>query len=180
MDGGDEVMAMFVEIQALLGEPGFNWTDPAPWIETEREFGIEFPADFREIVDAYGSVQINNQLYLKHPADHLLHNLRESIRGDLDLFREADMMEYLPSPAGANPGELMPVALATTGEWVFLRVPDSSSGPWRVLVQELDSPAWVLHEMTFGEWLLAYLRGEDVTVCSRNFAPGRPFFEPLS
>ncbi|MEV7033561.1 hypothetical protein AB0N99_25465 [Streptomyces sp. NPDC093272] len=48
------------------------------------------------------------------------------------------------------------------------------------VVAELDSPAWTLHEMTFGEWLLAYLRREDVTVCSRNFAPGRPFFEPLS
>jgi hypothetical protein len=119
-------MATLAEIRALLGEPGFNWTDPAPWIEMEREFGIEFPADFREIVDAYGSVQINNQLYLEHPAGHLLHNLRESIRGDLELFREADMMEYLPSPAGANPGELMPVASATTGEWVFLRVTDSS------------------------------------------------------
>ncbi|MFJ9909191.1 SMI1/KNR4 family protein [Streptomyces sp. NPDC101152] len=173
-------MATLAEIRALLGEPGFNWTDPAPWIEMEREFGIQFPADFREIVDAYGSVQINNQLYLEHPAGHLLHCLGESIMGDLELFREEDMAEYLPSPAGANPGELMPVASATTGEWVFLRVPDSFSSPWRVLVAELDSPAWVLHEMTFSAWLLAYLRGEDVTVCSRNFAPDRPFFEPLS
>ncbi|MFJ5645105.1 SMI1/KNR4 family protein [Streptomyces sp. NPDC093223] len=164
----------------MLGEPGFNWTDSAPWIELEREFGIEFPADFREIVNAYGSVQINNQLYLEHPAGHLMHNLGESIRGDLELWREEDMVEYLPSPAGANPGELMPVVTAMTGESVFLRVPDGPSSPWRVVVAELDSPAWTLHEMTFGEWLLAYLRGEDVTVCSRNFAPDRPFFEPLS
>lgn len=174
------MVATFAEIRALLGESRFNWADPAPWIEMEREFGIEFPADFREIVDAYGSVQINNQLYLEHPAGHLLHSLGESIRGDLELWREEDMVEYLPSPAGANPGELMPVATAATGESVFLRVPDGFSSPWRVVVAELDSPAWTLHEMTFGEWLLAYLRGEDVTVCTRNFAPGRPFFEPLS
>lgn len=171
--------AEFAEIRVLLGEPGFNWTDPAPWTEMEREFDIEFPEDFREIVNAYGSVQINHQLHLEHPAGHLLHNLRESIRGDMELFREEDMASYLPSPAGVNPGELIPVASASTGEWVFLRVPDSSSSPWRVLVAELDSPGWVLHEMTFGEWLLAYLRGEDVTVCSRNLAPARPFFEPL-
>ncbi|MFG2987554.1 hypothetical protein ACGFYQ_41320 [Streptomyces sp. NPDC048258] len=68
-------MATLPEITALLGEPRFNWSDPAPWIELERELGIEFPADFREIVDAYGSIEINRQLYLTHPAGHLLHSL---------------------------------------------------------------------------------------------------------
>ncbi|MEV7145585.1 SMI1/KNR4 family protein [Streptomyces sp. NPDC093084] len=169
----------FAEIRSLLGEPGFNWTDPAPWDGMRREFGIEFPEDFREIVDAYGSVCVNDQLYVEHPAGHLLHNLAESVRGDLELFREDDMAEYLPGPAGAHPGELMPVASAVTGESVFLRVPEDSSVPWRVVVVELDSPAWTLHDMTFGEWLLAYLRGEDVTVRSRRFPPDRPFFQPM-
>ncbi|MFC8435393.1 SMI1/KNR4 family protein [Streptomyces sp. NPDC057253] len=176
----DCTLELLADVRALLGRSEFNWTDPTPWIVAEREFGIEFPADFREIVDDYGSVQINKQLYLVHPAGHLLHSLGESIRGDLELFREEDMAEYLPSPAGANPGELMPVASAQTGEWVFLRVPEGPSAPWRVVVVELESPAWTLHEMTFGEWLLAYLRGEDVTVCSRNHAPDGPFFEPLN
>ncbi|MFF8596321.1 SMI1/KNR4 family protein [Streptomyces sp. NPDC015220] len=169
-------MATLAEITALLGEPRFNWSDPAPWIELEGELGIEFPADFREIVDAYGSIEVNGQLYLQHPAGHLLHSLGEVIRGDLELWREEDMAEFLPSPVGANPGELMPVASATTGEAVFLRVPDGPSSPWRVVIQEFDSPAWTLYEMTFGDWFLAYLRGRDVTVCSRDFAPDRPFY----
>ncbi|WP_237305463.1 SMI1/KNR4 family protein [Streptomyces sp. SAT1] len=173
-------MAALSEIKALLGESQFNWSDPMPWIQLQQEFGIEFPVDFREIVDAYGSIQINGQLYLEHPAGHLLHSLGETIRGDLEMWREGGMAEFLPAPAGGNPGELMPVASAATGEWVFLRVPGGPSLPWRVLVQELDSPAWVLHEMTFSDWLLAYLRGEDVTVCSRNTAPGRPFWEFLA
>ncbi|AJE43601.1 SMI1/KNR4 family protein [Streptomyces nodosus] len=172
-------MATLSEIQALLGEPRFNWSDPAPWTELEQELGIEFPADFREILDAYGSIEINGQLYLKHPAGHLLHSLGEMIRLDLELWREEDMAEFLPGPVGANSGELMPVATATTGEAIFLRVPDGSSSPWRVVVQEFDSPAWTLYEMTFSEWLLAYLGGRDVTLCSRDFAPDRPFWEFL-
>ncbi|MFJ2898059.1 SMI1/KNR4 family protein [Streptomyces sp. NPDC087218] len=168
--------ATLPEITALLGEPRFNWTDPAPWTELERELGVTFPADFREIVDAYGSVQVNNQLYLKHPAGHLLHSLGKDIRDDLELWRDEDMVEFLPSPAGSGPGELIPVASATTGEAVFLRVPDSPSAPWRVVVQEFDSPAWTLYEMTFGEWLLAYLKGRDVTLCSRNFVSDGPFY----
>ncbi|MGW7358053.1 SMI1/KNR4 family protein [Streptomyces sp. NPDC054802] len=173
-------MATLSEIKALLGESRFNWSDPAPWIELERELGIEFPADFREILDAYGSIEINGQLYLEHPAGHLLHSLGGTIREDLEFWREEDMAEFLPSPVGADPGELMPVASAMTGEWVFLRVPDEPSSPWRVVVQEFDSPAWTLYEMTFGEWLLAYLKGRDVTLCSRNFAPDRPFHTFLS
>jgi hypothetical protein len=172
-------VATLSEIQALLGEPRFNWSDPAPWIELERELGIEFPADFHEIVNAYGSIEINGQLYLKHPAVHLLHDLGTMIRGDLELWREEDMAEFLPSPVGAKPGELMPVATATTGEAVFLRVPDGPSSPWRVVVQEFDSPAWTLYEMTFSEWLLVYLKGRDVTLCSRDRAPDGPFWEFL-
>ncbi|MEV6423666.1 SMI1/KNR4 family protein [Streptomyces sp. NPDC051662] len=172
-------MAALSEIKALLGESRFNWSDPVPWIELEREFGIEFPADFREIVNAYGSIEINGQLHLDHPADHLLHNLGRSIKENLELWRDEDMVEFLPSPAGSGPGELMPVATATTGEAVFLRVPDDPSSPWRVVVQEFDSPAWTLYEMTFSEWLLAYLKGRDVTLCSRNLAPDGPFWEFL-
>lgn len=172
-------MAALPEITALLGAPRFNWSDPAPWTDLERELGTAFPADFREIVDAYGSVMVNKQLYLTHPASHLLHSLGESIRDDLELWRDEDMVEYLPSPVGADPGQLIPVASAATGEAVFLRVPDEPSSPWRVVVQEFDSPAWTLYEMTFSDWLLAYLKGRDVTLCSRNFAPDRPFYEFL-
>ncbi|MFD7286773.1 SMI1/KNR4 family protein [Streptomyces sp. NPDC057539] len=172
-------MATLSEIRTLLGEPRFNWVDPAPWIELERELGIEFPADFREIVNAYGSIEINGQLYLKHPASHLLHDLGRTIKEGLELWRDEDMAEFLPGPVGGDPGELVPVATATTGEAIFLRVPDDASSPWRVVVQEFDSPAWTLYEMTFGEWLLAYLKGRDVTLCSRNFAPDGPFFEFL-
>ncbi|GAA3374663.1 hypothetical protein GCM10020367_39420 [Streptomyces sannanensis] len=173
------MVATLSEIRALLGDPRFNWSDPAPWIELEQELGVEFPADFREIVDAYGSISINGQLYLNHPAGHLLHSLGKDIRLDLDFWREEDMAEFLPSPVGPNPGELMPVATATTGEAVFLRVPDDPSSPWRVVVQEMDSPAWTLYEMTFSEWLLAYLKGRDVTLCSRNRAPDGPSYEFL-
>ncbi|WP_411069634.1 SMI1/KNR4 family protein [Streptomyces sp. cmx-4-25] len=173
-------MATLAEITALLGEPRFHWTDAAPWEELERDLGVELPADFREIVDAYGSVLVNNQLYMRHPAPHLLHDLRTNVRGDLEFWREEDMAEFLPGPAGGGPGEVIPVASATTGEAVFLRVPDGPAQPWRVVVQEMDSPSWTLYEMTFGEWLLAYLKGRNVMLCSRDFAPDGPFYEFLS
>ncbi|MDT9695275.1 SMI1/KNR4 family protein [Streptomyces sp. P17] len=118
-------------------------------------------------------------MYLTHPASRLLHSLGDNIRGDLELWRDEDMVEFLPSPVGSNPGELIPVASATTGETVFLRIPDDPSSPWRVVVQESGSPARTLKEMRFSDWLLDYLKGRDVTLCSHNFAPDGPFYEFL-
>ncbi|MFD5813441.1 hypothetical protein [Streptomyces sp. NPDC127038] len=62
-------------------------------------------------------------------------------------------------------------------ETVFLRIPYEPSAPWAVGVQEMDSGEFVLHEMTFGDWLLAYLRGEGVMAGAS--APERPFYESL-
>lgn len=171
--------SVVAEMAELLGEPRFNWTDPGPWEEMEREFGMLFPDDFRAIVDAYGSILVNDQVYLMHPARHLLHSLDRHVRDDLEMWREEDMAEYLPSPVGGRPGELIPVATCVTGEAIFLCVPDDASAKWRVVVQEFDSPAWTLYELTFREWLLAYLRGRDVTVCVRDRAPDGPFYEFL-
>jgi hypothetical protein len=172
-------MATLEEIRELLGEPRFNWSDPAPWDRLEQELGVSFPADFRDITDAYGPVMINKQLYLDHPG-HPIRNLGEEVRDSIEFWAEEDQAEILPIPAGTRPGELLPVATAMTGESVFLRVPSGPSEPWTVGVQEMDSFSFVLHDMTFSDWLLAYLQGEDVTVHSRNFAPDRPFYEPLT
>jgi hypothetical protein len=53
-------------------------------------------------VDAYGSVQVNDQLYLTHPAGHLLHSLGAKTEDDLASWAEEDMAEFLPSPPGRS------------------------------------------------------------------------------
>ncbi|MFD8734299.1 SMI1/KNR4 family protein [Streptomyces sp. NPDC059618] len=169
-------MATLEDIKALLGEPGFHWSDPAPWTSLERELGVAFPADFRAVADAYGPVLISGRLYLRHPG-HATRNLGEEIRESMEFWLEEDVAEFLPGGAGSRPGELLPVATGASAETVFLRIPYEPSAPWAVGVQEMDSGEFVLYEMTFGDWLLAYLRGEDVMVGAS--APERPFYEPL-
>ncbi|MFD4656578.1 SMI1/KNR4 family protein [Kitasatospora sp. NPDC058444] len=172
-------MATLDELTALLGEPRFNWSDPAPWARLEERLGVRLPADFREFTDAYGPVEINKQLYLDHPG-HPIRNLGEWIAESIEHWQDEDDAEFLPAPAGSGPGELLPVATATTGEFVFLRVPEEPSAPWSVGVLETDTMEYVPHELTFGDWMLAYLRGEDVTVHSHNVAPDGPFYRPLA
>lgn len=170
-------MATLEDIKALLGEPGFHWSDPAPWTRLEQELEVAFPADFRAVTDAYGPVLISGGLYLYHPG-HPTRNLGEEIKESMEFWLEEDSAEFLPGGAGSRPGELLPVATGTSAETIFLRIPYEPSAPWAVGVQEMDSGEFVLYEMAFGDWLLAYLRGEDVMAGAS--APERPFFEPLN
>ncbi|WP_445402568.1 SMI1/KNR4 family protein [Streptomyces sp. LE64] len=170
-------MVTVEEIGALLGEPRFHWSDPGPWTALEQELGVRFPTDFREVTDAYGPVVINGHLQLDHPG-HRFRNLGERIREEIGFWQEEDLAELLPHRAGPHPGELLPVATGSQAEYVFLRVPREPSQPWAVGVQEMDTWEFVLHEMTFGDWLLAYLKGEDVMVGAT--VPARPSYASLA
>ncbi|WP_228389685.1 SMI1/KNR4 family protein [Streptomyces smaragdinus] len=134
---------------------------------------MTFPGDFRELSDAYGAITINEHLYLLHPSGNSEGSLGEKIEGDIALWKDLDE-EDLPT-VGTAPGELLPISGAITGESVFLHVPVSSSERWRVGVYQSDCAEYVEYDMTFTDWLLAYLRGEDVTVC-RDMRPALPFY----
>ncbi|MFI6523599.1 SMI1/KNR4 family protein [Streptomyces uncialis] len=170
-------MATLEEIKALLGEPRFLWSDPEPWNLLEQELGITFPADFRAITDAYGPVLINDKLRLDHPG-HPFRNLGRSIKEEIEYWLEAEETGILPGRAGTGPGELLPIATGATAEYIFLRVPPEPSAPWAIGIQELDSFEFKLYPMTFSDWLLAYLKGEDVLVGATP--PARLFYEPLT
>lgn len=99
-------MASLEDIKALLGEPRFAWSDPAPWSELEEELGVTFTEDFRAFCDAYGPVRINNQVTTSHPGVER-GNLRERIRDDIAAWADApeDMVSYA---VGSGPGEILP------------------------------------------------------------------------
>ncbi|MFF7331784.1 SMI1/KNR4 family protein [Streptomyces sp. NPDC008150] len=170
-------MTTIEKIKALLGEPRFNWTDPTPWILLEQELGVSFPADFRELTDAYGPVLISEKLYLDHPG-HPTRNLGKEIKESIEFWLEEDLADFLPSKAGSGPGQLLPIATGATAEQVFLQVPYGPSALWAVGVQEMDSGEFLLYEMPFSEWLLGFLKGKDVMAGSS--APTHAFYEQLN
>ncbi|MFE1263362.1 SMI1/KNR4 family protein [Streptomyces albogriseolus] len=171
-------MGTFEELKNLLGEPRFLWSDPTPWTELEDELGVRFPEDFRTFSDAYGPVLINNQVDIGHPAA-ALGNLGRTIRRTIEAWSGAPDDE-VPYPVGSAPGELLPWGGASSGETIFFHVPEEGNQQWVIGVYEHDEGTYREYAMTFNEWMLSYLRGQDMTVCSRNFAPQGPFFTPIS
>jgi hypothetical protein len=171
-------VATFDDLKKLLGEPRFQWTDPTPWDELELELGVHFPEDFRRFSDAYGPVLINNQVDIGHPGVER-GNLGKTIRRTIEAWASAPEDE-VPYPVGSGPGELLPWGGASSGETIFFRVPEKGSTGWAVGVYEHDEGTYREYMMTFNEWMLSYLRGEDMTVCSRCFTAEGPYFAPIS
>ncbi|MGW1184447.1 SMI1/KNR4 family protein [Streptomyces drozdowiczii] len=170
-------MAAFAEILQLLGPPRFNWSDNSCWRRLEEEICARFPEDFRRLSDSYGPIRINNQLGVGHPGTER-GNLGYDIRTTVESWQGAPDGE-VPYSVGTAPGELLQWASAASGETVFFRVPERAGGRWSVGVYESDEGEYHEYPMSFDEWMLAYLEGQDVTVCSRNFAPDGPFCEPV-
>jgi hypothetical protein len=170
-------MANLEDIKALLGEPGPGMAHPESWSRLEDELGVEFPRDFREFCDAYGPLQINQQVYTAHPGAAKA-NLGRLIRSDLEAWSHAPA-DVVSRATGTGPGEAFPWGTAASGQTMFFRVPEKATEPWSVLVYSSDDWEFDEFAMSFSEWMVAYLRGEEVGVCSRCFAPDAPFFQPI-
>ncbi|WP_392972658.1 SMI1/KNR4 family protein [Streptomyces sp. LN245] len=100
-------------VTAMLGPARNRYADPSAWDRLHAELGIQLPADYRFLVDAFAPAQINGHLYLHHPATERW-NLGRQIQGqirawsevpwdDLDLDADEDPRRVTAhSPLGAD------------------------------------------------------------------------------
>ncbi|MFD9687751.1 SMI1/KNR4 family protein [Kitasatospora sp. NPDC059088] len=179
------------DVFAMLGPGGQHFADPGAWTELEAEIGAEFPGDYKAIVDAYAPVQINEHLYLSHPATerwNLGEKIRETSRAwsELDWDREdwlepEENIRVVLGLEGVRFGTkdgLIPLTGTDRGEYVFLApLPDGTGH--RICAVEHDG-SWYEYQMSFSEWLYRYLVGEDmVGPNSSAFYPGPVRLDPL-
>ncbi|WP_245173463.1 SMI1/KNR4 family protein [Streptomyces aureus] len=155
----DYLQAVF----AMLGPKEDRFFEPAAWLRLEKEIGRALPADYKQIVDAYAPVQINEHLYLHHPASEWF-NLAEHVRSTSASWTESAWESYVTEPEndprifcnlpqlsfGTSEG-LIPLASTDQGGQVFAatKVLGISAG---VVVQGSEGD-WAGHAMTFAEWL---------------------------
>ncbi|MFD8050166.1 SMI1/KNR4 family protein [Streptomyces chartreusis] len=164
----------------MLGPAQNRYADPTAWERLHAELGIQLPADYRVLVDAFAPIQINGHLYLSHPATERW-NLGRTIRSkieswsevpwdDLDLDADEDPRRLfgLDEMSFGTRNGLWPIASTDRGETIFLLgAPDAP----RLLVNYDET--WAEHRMIFAEWLYRYLIGEDMSgPNSAAFYPG--------
>lgn len=170
-------------VMAMLGPAENRYADPSAWNRLRDELGVELPADYRTLVDAYAPVKLNWHLYLDHPATerwNLIEHLRDTAEAwsdndwdDLDADDDPRLLFGLTELTfGAEPG-LWPITGTDRGETVFLVTGPES--PWLLVSRDQE---WYRYDMGFAEWLYRYLIGEDMAgPNSSAFYPGPVTFE---
>ncbi|OKI99883.1 hypothetical protein [Kitasatospora sp. CB01950] len=59
-------------LEGLLGDPG-RVPGRIPWEESAGRIGLELPADYRRLVDVYGSIQFGGDLSIWVPSGRTAH-----------------------------------------------------------------------------------------------------------
>ncbi|PHQ53563.1 hypothetical protein BLA24_00495 [Streptomyces cinnamoneus] len=174
----------------MLGEATGHGANPGAWESIENSLGFGLPADYKQVLEAYGPVKLNGHLYVNHPAT-VRWNLGKWIRETVVAWGEVpwdDDIDGDPRPAlgisemkfGTSDG-LTPIAGTDRGELIFL-ARGASGQEWRIFVGDGDGEFFE-YSICFSEWLYRYLVGEDMAgPNSSAFYPGPVKFEgrPMS
>jgi hypothetical protein len=73
------------ELIALIPPPSKPIDGVGDWSVPEREFGLTFPTDFKQLIERYGTGRFYGDLYVANPLQAWG---RERIRDDLSRYRE--------------------------------------------------------------------------------------------
>ncbi|MCT9092386.1 SMI1/KNR4 family protein [Streptomyces sp. ASQP_92] len=151
------------QVIRLLGGDGDPRPCPDKWREIEAEYAISLPVDYKELIERFAPVELNNRLYLHHPGFDSW-NLSQWMRETVDAFENCQWEEVTaPSLDAAElsfgSGGLIPLASTTGGEYLFL-LARSDNEPL-LIVHVGDDDDFYEYDMGFTEWLCRYLSDEE-------------------
>lgn len=147
------------ELAALTGMQA-NTGEPVDWQAVRKELGFLPPADYRELVDRYGSGMFGFYFHVHGPDDHL-YQLEDDIWQDYFHDEWELQPEQAPQRPGARHADI--VHWGGTGDahiLIWLVEPDRPSHEWLIGMQGHDGPECEYFEMTTVEFLLAFVKGE--------------------
>ena len=171
-------MSALEELRRRVPPPALPFPPAGDWSAAEEALGTPLPADFKQLVELYGSGELCGHLHWLNPfADPSMRADAEELLAAYRQVREA-MPEDCPWPAFPEPGGLLPWAMTADGEelyWVTEGDPDR----WKTLAGE--PPDVALHDVGATQFLVQWLDGScDPSIRSwPELEPGlAPFFRP--
>jgi len=115
------------------------------WADIERQLGVSLPADYKQLVDAYGGGVFDEAIWLLEPG---------CSNPEYDLLEPAALQEegtrVLPWAYGEEGGEYL----------YWLIRPGVEPESWTVLINEGRGPEWEGHPQSCAQFLLNVLAGE--------------------
>ena len=165
-------VARFAELAGMAcgpSEPSF------PWASSKQEIGFEFPADYREFIDAFGPGELRGYLYVEAPWSRygspqaepdfcgFLSSTADELAPVFQKMRQDDPA-LSPYPFRPEPGGLLCWGSTVQGDYFFWLTSGDDPMEWPVIVwfrgQFPDTP-WRRYNMRFVAFLLHALSGVD-------------------
>lgn len=174
-------MTSVEELLRLVPRPtGTRPAGRSVWGEVEFRLEVSLPADYKSVVDAYGSGAFGGFIWLLQPcsANQAL-DLARQVASRLDALRVVrGGGEPVPFDLGdAFGGELLPWGFTENGDvcyWVRKR--GEPPEMWSVAVNEARGPAWELYDGSVADFLVSVLSGVyRVSIFPADFPEGASF-----
>ena len=149
------------------------------WPDVERRLGTAVPADFRALVETYGSGEFDEFLTVLVPAHENPH-LDVAGRRDsaLDALHKVAEYEPAPQPMPYPIDQLLPWAVTANGDTCYWLMEGGPDG-WPTVVNEGRGPEWDAFDGTATEFLVETLSGRvRIAVFPDDFPSEAPTFSP--
>jgi hypothetical protein len=167
----------------ILGQP-VPARAPVPWERSIPEIGFQFPSDYREFIDMYGSISIRDELHIWTPSllpgvpgagpgfPGFVQQTTEGVGQHLALAYEQGDLRECPFPIFPSPGGLLGWAHNSNVDHCFwLTVGDDPDG-WPIAIWYRQLAKWDRFDGGMVEFLFAVLSGDYPM--AGEIAPGDP------
>jgi hypothetical protein len=151
-------------------------------VDAERSLGVALPADYKQIVSAYGSGCFNAFVRIFNPiATSPYGNLlsQRILQGDIEEETRDDDYPVYPHPVvPAIPG-ILPFGITDNGNVLFWIVGSSDTARWTLAVNDPRSDRRDVFHLDLVSFLCQLLVGEiRCSVFPDSFPGAEPRFEP--
>jgi hypothetical protein len=136
---------------------------PDRWAEVESALGTTLPGGYKWLINAYGSGEFCDLLWLLNPFTPKPHDLLSQIEPMLEVYREGRegwSAERCPFPVFPEPGGLLPLGDDTNGGNLFW-VTDGPPDRWSLVLYDWRGGCeYERHRMPLVDFLVGWLSGQ--------------------
>jgi hypothetical protein len=149
------------------------------WRSVEKKLGTELPADYKELINVYGTGVVDHFLWVLNPFSKNKNlNLLDAGNAQLIALRQlrAEFGEDIPYPVFPESNGLLPWAKTDNGDVVYWSCKGPTSN-WPIVVNESRGPRWREFQLSTSEFLLEVVtRRLRVDVFPEDFPSEPPEF----